>query len=261
VVQPAAPWLLVLFGALLLASALAWRLPGVQRSSLLMLWIWLLVPVAGLFLVTLVRPMFTARYLIFVVPAYLLLIAVAVRAAASHSRLIAGLFLAAVLAGSGWGIWLQARNHLKSDFRTATRYVAARLEPEDLILFQIPYGRYSFEYYWPQVQPAPGEVPTVPDQAPVTGDAAYRIFLPISIVERQPYRWAEGLYTNNGMDQREADRRMADLTAGNGGVWLVATETELWDERELVQSWLQEHAIQTDEVHFVRVDVYHYEFP
>jgi hypothetical protein len=95
----------------------------------------------------------------------------------------------------------------------------------------------------------------------VTGDAAYRIFLPISIVERQPYRWAEGLYTNNGMDQREADRRMADLTAGYGGVWLVATETELWDERELVQSWLQEHAIQTDEAHFVRVDVYHYEFP
>jgi 4-amino-4-deoxy-L-arabinose transferase-like glycosyltransferase len=261
VIQPSAPWLLVLFGAVLLASGLAWKLPGLRRGSLILLWIWLFVPVVAFFLITLVRPMFTARYLIFVVPAYLLLMAVAVRAAANHSRLMAGLFLAAVLAGSGWGIWLQAGNSLKADFRAATRYVAARLEPEDLILFQIPYGRHSFEYYWPEVQPAPAEPPAAPDCVPPAPKMAYRVFLPISEVGRGTYRWAEGLYTNNGMDPGEADRRMEELTAGNSGVWLVATEAELWDERGLVQAWLEEHGTRSEEAHFVRVDVYRYELP
>jgi mannosyltransferase len=254
VVQPPTPWFLVPFGALLLASVLAWNLPDVRRNSLLMLWAWLLVPVAAFFVVTLVRPMYTARYLIFVLPAYLLLLAVAVRAAASHSRLIAGLSLAVILATSGWGIWLQARNSLKADFRAATRYVAARLEPEDLILFQIPYGRHSFEYYWPEPRPSMGEAPRAPD-------AAYRVFLPINVGGGQPYRWAEGLYTNDGMEPGEAGRRMEELTAGSRRVWLVATEATLWDERGLVQAWLEEHAAKTDEAHFVRIDVYRYEFP
>ena len=254
VVQPSTPWPLVLFGALLLASALAWKLPGVRRSSLLMLWAWLLVPVAAFFLVTLVRPMYTARYLIFVLPAYLMLMAVALRAAASHSRLVAGVALAVVLATSGWGIWLQARNSLKSDFRAATRYVAPRLEAEDLILFQIPYGRHSFEYYWPERRAPENGVPRMPD-------AAYRVFLPIGAGGGRPYRWAEGLYTNDGMDPGEAARRMEELTAGSNGIWLVATETTLWDERGLVQAWLEERASKTDEAHFVRVDVFRYELP
>lgn len=261
VVLPSAPWLLVLFGALLLASALAWKLPGLRRGSLLLLWIWLWVPVVAFFLVTLVRPMFTARYLIFVVPAYLLLMAVAVRAAASHSRLIAGLFLVVLLAGSSWGIWLQARNRLKADFRSATRYVAARLEPQDLILFQIPYGRYSFDYYWPEARLAVEEaLPSTDGALPAPG-VAYRVFLPITLVGRQPYRWAEGLYTNGGMEAVEAERRMEALTSGSSAVWLVATEMTLWDERGLVQDWLEEHGARTDEAHFVRVDVYRYELP
>ncbi|MFN2291635.1 MAG: hypothetical protein ACK2UC_10630, partial [Anaerolineae bacterium] len=152
-------------------------------------------------------------------------------------------------------------NSLKADFRAATRYVAARLEPEDLILFQIPYGRHSFEYYWPEVQPAPAEPPAAPDCVPPAPKMAYRVFLPISEVGRGTYRWAEGLYTNNGMDPGEADRRMEELTAGNSGVWLVATEAELWDERGLVQAWLEEHGTRSEEAHFVRVDVYRYELP
>ncbi|MCL7455026.1 MAG: glycosyltransferase family 39 protein [Anaerolineae bacterium] len=255
VVQPSAPWFLVLFGALLLSSVLAWKLPGARQASLFLLWAWLLVPVAAFFLVTLLRPMYTARYLIFVMPAYLLLLAVAVRAAAGHSRLIAALVLVMLAATSGWGIWLQGQNQLKADFRAATRYVAARWEREDLILFQIPYGRYSFEYYWPEHLPERDEVS-------MDLDARFRVFLPtVSGGGAVPYRWAEGLYTNDGMSLAEADRRMADLAAGSRTVWLVATETALWDERGLVQAWLEEHGSHVDEAHFVRVDIVRYELP
>ena len=92
-------------------------------------------------------------------------------------------------------------------------------------------------------------------------DAAYRVFLPIGLGGGQPYRWAEGLYTNGGMEPAEADQRMEQLTAGSAGVWLGATETTLWDERGLVQAWLEEHGIKTAEAHFVRVDVTGYELP
>jgi hypothetical protein len=36
---------------------------------------------------------------------------------------------------------------------------------------------------------------------------------------------------------------------------------EMWDEGNLVQGWLDEHATLTAEVDFVRVTVYRYQFP
>jgi hypothetical protein len=75
------------------------------------------------------------------------------------------------------------------------------------------------------------------------------------------YRWAEGLYTNAGMGPGEVEQRLAGLTAGSRVVWLVATEAPLWDERGLVQAWLDEQGRLTDRAEFVRVGVYRYELP
>jgi hypothetical protein len=163
-------------------------------------------------------------------------------------------------------LWLQARTPLKADFRAATAYLADRLEPGDLILFQIPYGRHSFEYYLSRqssVPPGPGAsrspyrvfLPWISGGGSTHGaypaDQAYRAY--------RAYRWAEGLYTNGGMEPGEVDRRMAEITGGSRIVWLVATETELWDERGLVQGWLDTHASLVDEVQFVRVAVRRYQ--
>jgi hypothetical protein len=81
----------------------------------------------------------------------------------------------------------------------------------------------------------------------VTGDAAYH--------------WADGLYTNSGMDPDEVDRGMAAMTTGSRVVWLVATEVPLWDERGLVQAWLDEHGSITEVAEFVRVTATRYELP
>ena len=57
-----------------------------------------------------------------------------------------------------------------------------------MLLFQIPYGRHSFEYYAGQ-QPVGG---------PAGGE--HRVFLPWVVGGgTEPYRVAEGLYTNGGM--------------------------------------------------------------
>jgi len=98
-------------------------------------------------------------------------------------------------------------------------------------VFQIPHARYAFEYY------APGN----------------------------GYEWANGAFTNHRdrsgaylvtAEQNAAD--MAATTAGYDVVWLVLTEWESWDERGLVQAWLEANAQRVDEAHFLRVDVYRY---
>jgi hypothetical protein len=41
-------------------------------------------------------------------------------------------------------------------------------------------------------------------------------------------------------------------------IWLVATETVMWDERGLVQAWLEANWQRVDKEDFAQVDVYRY---
>jgi 4-amino-4-deoxy-L-arabinose transferase-like glycosyltransferase len=254
VVYGAAWWALVPFAGLLLAAGLLWRGRSRDRFALGLLLTWILLPVLGLFLVSLRRPLFTARYLIFTVPAYCLLLAGGLASIGRRSRLVAiGLFMV-ILGLNGWSLRQQVTTPLKADFRAATAYVSARLAAEDLIVFQIPYGRHSFDYYY--AEPTEGGPPDPRVQM------AHRVLLPwVAGGEREPYRWIDGLYTNAGMAAAEVDRRMAELTAGSDTVWLVATEVALWDERDLVHRWLEKNAQRVDEAQFTRVDVYRYALP
>jgi mannosyltransferase len=253
VLQPGMPWALLPFVALLLAVGLRWK--GPARRDLAYALPWLVVPVAGLFLISLLRPIYTARYLIFVLPAYLLLLAAGLQAIARESRFVAAGLLVAVLALNGWGLGLQAGTPLKADFRAATAYLSAHRQPGDLLLFQIPYGRHSYEYYLLRQATAAARPSRLPSRR------GFQVFLPLVFAGgSQAYPGAEGLYTNAGMAPEEAARQMAALTAGHRGVWLVSSEAWLWDERGLVQAWLDEHAARAREAHFVRVDLYYYVF-
>jgi mannosyltransferase len=221
---------------------------------------WLAIPLLAVWLISLQQSLFTDRYLIWAAPAFYLLVGRGVaslyhlggrgrralpRAAFGPgprrepgrmpSRSL-GLAAAVVLLGiilvlDGVNLWQQATVPIKSDFRAAAAYVADRRAPGDLIVFQIPYGRYTFDYYFPT----------------------------------EAYVWAEGLYTNHRapdgsylMGEQEAARRMQEMTEGHGAVWLVATEVEMWDQRGLVRAWLEANAQRVDEAHFARVDVYRY---
>ena len=122
----------------------------------------------------------------------------------------------------------------------------------------MPYGRHSFDYYL-QRQTAEVQQETHPGGVEAV---RFRVFFPLILSPpRPPYRWEEGLYTNGGMELGDVDSRMTPLVQGTGVVWLVATETWMWDERGLVQSWLNENATLTDQAQFARVTVYRYELP
>ncbi len=234
----------------------------------IVLLVWLLIPLLSIWFVSQWQPLFTDRYLIWSAPAFYLLVALGLTFLANHrnwSRWGAAMLLTTLLALQGANVWKQASTTIKSNFRAAAAYVASstaspetvegiaplpeRHEPfrhylplvtaegsgfADLIIFQIPYARYSFDYYFP--------------------------------IER--YSWAEGLYTNhrapNGeyqMSEYEAAWHMEEITQGHRDIWLVATEVPIWDERNLVQRWLDEHLERVTEAHFARVDVYQYSAP
>jgi mannosyltransferase len=228
---------------------------------------WLVTPLLIVWLISLRQPLFTDRYLIWTAPAFYLLVALGL---ASFQR-IGGWcrwavvpLASAILAFNSVNLWQQAAVPIKSDFRAAAAYVADYHTPDEpiiprvtnesptfertfkcylplvvstsptsdeLTVFQIPYGRYTFDYYFTE----------------------------------EEYPWAEGLYTNHRapdgsylMSEGEAAYHMRKMTAGYHAVWLIATETTMWDERGLVQAWLETNAQRVDEAHFTQVDVYRY---
>lgn len=243
----AAGWSLFPFVALLLAAGLGLT-RGEDRRGVAMAVLWLVLPVLLFFLVTLVRPMYTARYLIFVLPAFWYLLSYGLVQLGKRSQAVGSMLAISLLVVGGWGLVQQVRVPLKADFRGATAYVVERLHPSDLLLFQIPYGRYSFDYYY---EPAAAHLPQ--------RGATCTVWLPQVLGGRgAPYRWAEGLYTNGGMTAEEVARRMEEMVQDSRVVWWVATETEMWDERGLVKGWLEENWTAVERAEFVRVEVVRY---
>jgi mannosyltransferase len=209
-------------GLLLVAAVVGGVARVRDRVALL---VWLLAPPLAIWLVSLNRPIFTDRYLIWIGPAFYLLLAIGAAALAQFWR---PLGIAAIIAVTGVavaGIHFQTVTPIKSDLRSAARYWQSHRSPADLVVFQIPYIRHTFNYYHPQ-----------------------------------PYEWVDGLYTNYGMSDEQVDAEMRALLADHKTVWLVASEMPMWDSKLQVWKWLESHARRTDLAEFAQVTLYRYEF-
>lgn len=196
--------------------------PGAARRRVL-LTVWLILPIALIYLVSLRVPVFEPRYLIFISPAFYLLAALGVCRLRRLSLTLAGATLALVLTFSLLGLSIQATHPMKSDFRNAASYVSVHRLPGDAVLFQMPYVRYTFEYYF-----------------------------------GSDYAALDGPWTNGGRSAAAAQRELADRLHGLDSVWFIQSESQLWDERQLTQEWLGDHGRLTDEAHFALVDVWRY---
>ena len=193
---------------------------------------WFALPLLCVWLVSLRQPLFTDRYLIWSAPAFYISLAWALTHLARiqcKGRYIVYVLTTLILLCNGANLWRQATVPFKSDFRSAAAYVASRYAPGELIIFQIPHGRYTFDYYF-----------AVKD-----------------------YPWADGLFTNHRapdgsflMSEQESAARMKTIADGYQAIWLVVTEEAMWDARGLVREWLDTHYKRVDEAHFMRVDVY-----
>lgn len=216
------PWLLAA-PVFLLWAALFLPSPPDQTNRRRLLLAWWFLPAVGVFVLSLAVPIFLDRYLIWIMPAMLLLLAVGAVAVGRQNRWLALALVAILLGFQLWNGWRQVSHSIKSDFRSAAAYVTARRRPDELTLFLIPYIRHTYQYY----------------------DGAV-------------FAWADAPYTNRELDAAALDQRMADLTRGYTDVWLIESEPDFYDRQGLVRGWLEGHGRRQDEAEFARVGVRHY---
>ena len=140
---------LMMLVLVILAAVLTWKRG--QTEEVVLVWMWLLVPVALLILVSVFRPLLVSRFLILEVPALML---VAAFALSEMPRAFGLLLLAAA-------VFFSARTEVKAwatptkdDFRSATAYVLEYASPKDGIIFDQALGRHAYEHY-AQGRPGP----------------------------------------------------------------------------------------------------------
>lgn len=136
-------WIWSAFGLLALLGLLQWRKRPAVALLLLALFV---LPQAGEWLVSLRRPLYYDRTLIWVtIPLYLLL-AAGVARLRFRPLLLVSLILIAAIAG------LSLRNYYtnfeKEEWREAAAYVAYNAHSDDLVLFNATWVQIPFDYYF-----------------------------------------------------------------------------------------------------------------
>lgn len=146
------PWLLIAC----MAACLAALLPVWRTHSLRVPWdpwryrfllCWLVFPLALTLALSLVKPLFVARYFIFCLPALLLLVACGI-ARLRPVLMAPALVLVLVLSFSGTnGYYKKDVDIQRDDWRAATRYLLDHAQSGDALLFHVPMGRMPYEFY------------------------------------------------------------------------------------------------------------------
>lgn len=192
---------------------------------------WALIPVLAIALISINRPIFTDRYLIWVQPAFYLAVALGVYALWEWIKPLAVIVLAALLVVNSAGVITQATTPFKSDFRSASQAIGREIQPGDLVVFQIPHVQHTFDYYF-----------------------------------RRPYQAMSGPYTNfpgdiNGYQSSDETvlAQIQPMFANQHTVWLISSEAAMWDARNLLQRWLEANGKITFRAKYPQVQVTRYE--
>jgi len=184
-----------------------------QWRAAVRLVVWCGLPLLGVWIVSLRGPIFTDRYLIWSAPSFYILVAAGIVGLRRLVRPLGFAVMAALLILNGHGWMAQAAAPIKPAFERAVRLVEERREARDLLLFQIPYNHFVFDYY----------------ATDGLGDWAGAPFT--------NWRDADGSY-RVGVDY--VGKELRGLLVDYDRVWLILSEVSLWDERELVKQWLND---------------------
>jgi len=221
------------------------------RRAVALLLIWLALPVVAIYGVSLGMPIFTDRYLIWIMPAFLALVGLGTVTLARLWRPVGLAMLGAFLALNVAAVAAQASRPIKSDFRAAAAFVMQHRQPGDVLMFQIPHIRYAFTYYLEGrtgAMATPDALPLAEVDASGARDAA----------QAGRLLFFDGPYTNAGMSSESVAGQMARKTQGAPAVWLIASEVPLWDTRHIAEDWLAVHGSATDHAELARVTVTRY---
>ncbi len=181
------------------AARREWRSRGLTLHGwgYALVFAWLVVPLAAVLAISIVRPIFQARYLIPCLPALVLTVAAGI--SQLRPRALAWVFVAAISVFSILGDTSYYRRDFdldREDWRAAASYVLDRAQPGDGAFFYANFGRLPFDFYRSQRHPSP--------------------------------RWPEALVSANGSDWGYRDSLFAylgealqDARPAGDRVWLV----------------------------------------
>jgi uncharacterized membrane protein len=217
------------------------RLSSARRTLLILAW--LIVPIAMIYLVSLRQPVFLPRYIIWITPAFSMLMGLGVhfisRTSGKRSSYLApALFIYVFVFWASIG-WQEKTNPIKEDLRSAIRYVYDHRQLDELLILQIPHTHISYRYY--------------------SSDQGSD---PFNSGDQRLGRWSPGLTTNSGSADDDAwfliDEHMHLITFGAPDIWVVYSEEELVDPNSLMEEWLDHNTRLVDAVDFHGARVHHY---
>ena len=204
---------------------------------------WLVLPVVFIYLVSLRQPVFTERYVIWIGPAAMLVLALGIRVVARASgrfgpatTIIAVGYVLLLWSYIGWQ---QKALTIKYDLRDAVAHVYTHRDPNALLILQIPHQEWSYRYYSSNFGPDP-----------------------FAGSDNRLGRWEGGPYTNWGhpddQAKAEVDAQMQRVAPAGSDVWVMLSEVEMWDARHLLEGWFNQHGTLVEQSDFPGVQVRHY---
>lgn len=220
-------------------------LPVSQMAKAGMLAAWCILPVLLIYAISLVKPIFVDRYVIWIGPAFAMFLALGMQVARRNTGQLgswAALGLVLFVLGF-WGYrgWEQVRQVNKTQLREAIGYVAERRGPQELLILQIPHTHFAYRYFTSDFDNAPFD----------NSDARL-----------EP--WMNGLWTNNGLPDAEAEAQveaeMRTAIQSFDSAWVILVEDSMWDSRGLMKHWLDEDATLVDVRQFHGLEVRQYQF-
>ena len=222
----------VLFVGLATAGVLHVRRRPAQLVFLLIV---LITPIAGEWLVSLHRPIFYDRTLIWAsVPFYLILASGFLRLRLGRVKSLAIVALLALLTFNGLSLYQYYTNYKKEQWDNAAALVAERVEPGDLVLFNTAFGRIPFDHYFDPLNNVPMTKRGVP------GD----------------------LYGGPSLEPRMTQSdlpRLRGWVAGHQRVWLIYSHAWFTDPQGLVPAALERELVLRHEWGYDGVQVLLYE--
>ena len=220
------PLLFLALLGLIFASRNARPAPAPSLARRASLALWFILPIVGLYLISLELPLFTERYMIWTAPALYALAGLGAWALARWrpaSLAALGLVLTLFVLGTGY----QVRHPIKPDMRAVVQYVESQRAPDSVVLLHLGYLIHAYTYYAPDARPHLREAPAPGPQG--------------------------------SLDQTGQD--ILIRLEGARDVWLVESESAMWDPKGLVRLWLEQHATILEDRNFVGIRVTHFRLP
>lgn len=210
------------------------------------------VPIALIWLLSLVTPLYHVRYAFLYAAPFSIVLAWGMRAAWERRSIVGRLAVAAAalaLVGASLFSLRQFWNdshYAADDYRSAVRYIARRLGPNDAVLINAGYVYPAFLYYYRGPIAWRGRL----TDYPATGVDGHHgaVIVQTGTIDGPPnLGWGSHASDFYAISRAEAAIALERLFAHHERVWMLRAYDTVTDPQGFVRAWLEEHGLLLDD--------------